>query len=63
MNFINDTKQKNFMFHVLRNPHGWSEEVVREMRLKAVDELERLYALEAHIDRFANELLLSKEQS
>jgi hypothetical protein len=61
MNFINDAKQKNFMLHVLRNPDGWSEEVIREMRLKAANELERLYALEAHIDRFANELSLGKE--
>ena len=63
MNFINDAKQKNFMLHVLRNPHGWSEEVIREMRLKAADELERLYALEARVNRFVNELTLEKERT
>ena len=32
-------KNRNFMLHVLRNPFGWSDDVVREMRLKAADEL------------------------
>jgi len=38
---------RNFMLHILRNPYGWSDEVVREMRLKAADELERLYGIES----------------
>ena len=40
-------KNRNFMLHVLRNPFGWSDDVVREMRLKAADELERLYYVES----------------
>ena len=39
-------KDRDTLLHILRNPHGWSEEVMREIRLKASDELERLWNLE-----------------
>lgn len=34
--------QRSTFLQILRNPHGWSEESVREARLWAADELERL---------------------
>lgn len=42
-----EIKNRNYMLHILRNPYGWGEEVVREVRLKAADELERLYRVES----------------
>ena len=44
--FDAERKKRDFMLHVLRNPYGWSEEVVREMRINAANELERLYRVE-----------------
>lgn len=38
-----NTKDQDFLLHLLRNPHGWGEEAVREARLKAADELSRLW--------------------
>lgn len=40
-------KDRDFLLHILRNPHGWSEEAVRDARKKAADELHRLWKLEA----------------
>ena len=48
-------KNRNFMLHVLRNPYGWGDEVVREMRLKAADELERLYGVECAAQQAAED--------
>lgn len=42
----NDLDLKNIdnVLHVLRNPHGWNDHVVRDARLAAADEIERLHA-------------------
>lgn len=32
----------DLLLHVLRNPHGWSAEAIREARLNGADEIERL---------------------
>ena len=37
-----DTMTRNEAIHILRNPHGYSEERIREARLKACDEIEAL---------------------
>jgi len=58
---IIDNKQKQLMFHVLRNPWGWSEEVVHEMRLKAADELERLYKVENVVEDIVSRLIAKDE--
>lgn len=39
-----DMPNRDFMLHVLRNPHGWSEDTVRAVRLLAADELEALWS-------------------
>lgn len=37
---------REFLLHVLRNPSGWNDEVIRGVRVQAADELERLWAIE-----------------
>jgi hypothetical protein len=37
-----DYSNINHLLHVLRNPYGWNDEVIRKVQLKAADELERL---------------------
>lgn len=32
----------NTILHILRNPHGWSENDVRKARLEAADRLEKV---------------------
>ena len=32
----------HFVLHVIRNPHGWSDENVRDARMKAADIIEWL---------------------
>ncbi len=50
--------EDNFaLLHILRNPHGWSDESVRDARNRAATELERLWALERKVKMLANELL------
>lgn len=39
--------ERKTLLHLLRNPWGWSEDTVREARLKAADELERLWRTES----------------
>ena len=47
---ISKQLEDNFaMLHILRNPHGWSDESVRDIRNKAAAELERLWALERKV--------------
>ena len=48
-------KQHQYILHILRNPCGWSEDVVREVRLMAADELERLYQVELAARQAAEE--------
>lgn len=38
--------EKNKLLHILRNPYGWSEGLQREARLKAANELERVWVFE-----------------
>jgi len=55
---IDKRLEDNFaMLHILRNPYGWSDEAVREVRNKAASELERLWALERKVKLVADELL------
>lgn len=44
------------LLHILRNPHGWSDEAVRDVRQKAADELERLWRLEQGLRHFHADL-------
>jgi hypothetical protein len=39
-----DLSDINQVLHVIRNPYGWNEHVVRDARLKLADEFERLRA-------------------
>jgi hypothetical protein len=39
-----DLSDINQVLHVVRNPYGWNEHVVRDARLKLADEFERLRA-------------------
>ena len=41
-----DLKNIDHVLHVLRNPHGWNDHVVRDARLAAADEIERLQGAE-----------------
>ena len=50
-----ETADRKTVLHLLRNPWGWSEDVVREARLKAADELERLWRLESNTAALAKE--------
>ncbi len=47
---------RDVLLHLLRNPHGWSEEAVREARIKAADELERLWRFERNTLMLANQI-------
>jgi hypothetical protein len=38
-----ERNDRDTLLHLLRNPWGWSDDTVREARLKAADELERLW--------------------
>lgn len=42
------------MLHILRNPHGFTEDVIREARNAAADRIE---AQEAHIDLMVDEFM------
>ena len=44
--FFASPSNRDFVLHILRNPDGYSDETIREMRLKVCDELERLWRLE-----------------
>lgn len=44
------------MLHLLRNPHGWSEETIRDARIKAAAELERLWSVTERMQLAAKEL-------
>lgn len=41
--------KQDALLHILRNPHGWSDDAVRDVRQQAADELERLWRLEQSI--------------
>lgn len=47
---------RKVLLHLLRNPAGWAEEVLRDARLKAADELERLWRVESGVQLAAAEL-------
>jgi len=47
---------KNVMLHHLRNPYDVSENAVREARLQAADELERLYAMEERVKKLIDKI-------
>lgn len=49
-------KDRNILLHLLRSPYGRSDDVVREARQKAADELERLWALESCVREVATDL-------
>ena len=51
-----EQNDRRTVLHLLRNPWGWSDDVVREARYKAADELERLWRLEANTTEIAKEL-------
>ena len=48
------------MLHYLRNPYGIDEPKMREARLQAADELERLYIIEERINNYYDELNFTK---
>lgn len=39
-------ESREALLHLLRNPHGWSEDAIRDARLRAAKELERLWMME-----------------
>lgn len=49
----NDLNLKNIdnVLHVLRNPYGWNDHVVRDARLAAADEIDRLRTESLRFDR------------
>jgi hypothetical protein len=51
-----DSIERKTLLHLLRNPWGWSEDTVREARLKAADELERLWRTENAVTELHNEM-------
>jgi hypothetical protein len=64
-----DLSDINQVLHVVRNPYGWNEHVVRDARLKLADEFERLRAevdaLRADAERYRamrREALITKRR-
>lgn len=51
-----DESDRSVMLHILRNPAGWSEETVRDVREKAAAELERLWRKEHQVMGLVSEL-------
>jgi len=47
---------KNTLLHYLRSPYNINVDTMREARLFAADELERLYALEEQIIKLADKI-------
>lgn len=50
-------EQRHSVLHILRNPHGWSEDAVRDVRQRSASELERLWRIERNVKRLAGDLL------
>lgn len=50
-------EQRNSVLHILRNPHGWSEDAVRDVRQRSASELERLWRLERQVQMHTSNLL------
>ena len=46
--FFASPSNRDFALHILRNSHGYSDDTLRDMRLKVCDELERLWRLEGN---------------
>jgi len=46
---IQKNKERNFLLHILRNPYGWGDDTVREIRKKSAEELERLWDFEEKV--------------
>lgn len=38
-----DLTNRNHLLHVLRNPYGWNDHVISDVRLAAANEIERLF--------------------
>ena len=49
-------EERDLLLHILRCPDRWSEDVVRETRLLAADELARLWRNETQLRRIATEI-------
>jgi hypothetical protein len=45
------------ILHILRNPYGWSDEAVRDVRLQAAKELERLWRQERRAQQIVGDLI------
>ena len=45
MNENIDLTNRHNLLHVLRNPYGWNDHIIAEARLKAADDIERLFRL------------------
>lgn len=50
-------EQRDAVLHILRNPHGWSEDAVLDVRRRCAAELERLWRLERAVQRIAGDLM------
>lgn len=46
-------EDQDTLLHLLRNPDGWSDEVIRDARQKAANELERLWKQERTMKHIA----------
>ena len=57
-------ESKDVLLHILRNPDGWGEETVRDVRQQAAAELERLWRMEAHARMLNSQMrnVLAKEK-
>lgn len=53
---VMETEEQRTLLHILRNPHGWGDEAVREVRIKAAKELERLWRFERCVQQCAQDL-------
>ena len=50
-------EQRQSVLHILRNPYGWSEDAVRDVRQRSASECERLWRLERHVQQIAGDLI------
>lgn len=50
-------EQRDSVLHILRNPYGWSDDAVRDVRQRSASELERLWRLEKHVQQLTSDLL------
>jgi hypothetical protein len=50
-------ESREALLHLLRNPHGWSEDAIRDARLRAAKELERLWFVERQMKVVVSDLI------